>query len=169
LSVRCLLTVIRTQVSGLPVTPRCARPVSTLAASLRGPERPLGQAPASSCRRTWGGVHGGLVDRPPRRWSTSHGPCPSHFLLENNSGIKYSSHFSFRPLSLSKINPQSLIFSVRPRNPKIFTKRSLVSEKSTKNSSKTSKIHIFPTTTPNPVILVPKFLESLPLSFYAFI
>jgi hypothetical protein len=38
-----------------------------------------------------------------------------------------------------------------------------------KNSSKTSKIHIFSTTTPNPVILVPKFLESLPLSFYAFI
>jgi hypothetical protein len=38
-----------------------------------------------------------------------------------------------------------------------------------KNSSKTSKIHIFPTTTPNPVILVPKFLESLPLPFYAFI
>jgi hypothetical protein len=38
-----------------------------------------------------------------------------------------------------------------------------------KNSSKTSKIHIFPTTTRNLVILVPKFLESLPLSFYAFI
>jgi hypothetical protein len=52
---------------------------------------------------------------------------------------------------------------------KIFTKRSLASEKSTKNSSKTPKIHIFSTTTPNPVILVPKFLESLPLSFYAFI
>jgi hypothetical protein len=31
------------------------------------------------------------------------------------------------------------------------------------------KIHIFSTTTPNPVILVPKFLESLPLSFYVFI
>jgi hypothetical protein len=38
-----------------------------------------------------------------------------------------------------------------------------------KNSSKTSKIHIFSTTTPKPVILVPKFSESLPLSFYAFI
>jgi hypothetical protein len=38
-----------------------------------------------------------------------------------------------------------------------------------KNSFKTSKIHIFSTTTPNPVILVPKFLESLPLFFYAFI
>jgi hypothetical protein len=31
------------------------------------------------------------------------------------------------------------------------------------------KNHIFSTTTPNPVILVPKFLESLPVSFYAFI
>jgi hypothetical protein len=31
------------------------------------------------------------------------------------------------------------------------------------------KNHIFSTTTPNPMILVPKFLESLPLSFYAFI
>jgi hypothetical protein len=38
-----------------------------------------------------------------------------------------------------------------------------------KNSSKIPKIHIFSTTTPNPLILVPKFLESLPLSFYAFI
>jgi hypothetical protein len=38
-----------------------------------------------------------------------------------------------------------------------------------KNSYKIPKIHIFPTTTPNLVILVPKFLESLPLSIYAFI
>jgi hypothetical protein len=43
---------------------------------------------------------------------------------------------------------------------------SLASVKSTKIAP---KIHIFSTTTPNPVILVPKFLESLPLSFYAFI
>jgi hypothetical protein len=49
---------------------------------------------------------------------------------------------------------------------KIFTKRPLTSEKSTKIAP---EIHIFLTTTPNPVILVPKFLESLPLSFYAFI
>jgi hypothetical protein len=38
-----------------------------------------------------------------------------------------------------------------------------------KNSSITSKIHIFSTTTPNIVILVPKFSKSLPLSFCAFI
>jgi hypothetical protein len=33
----------------------------------------------------------------------------------------------------------------------------------------TSFRHIFATVTPNPVILVPKFSESLPLSSYAFI
>jgi hypothetical protein len=63
--------------------------------------------------------------------------------------------FALSPLGFSEIQ-------------KIFTKRSLASEIH-KNSSKTSKIHIFSTTTPNTVILVPKFLESLPLSFYAFI
>jgi hypothetical protein len=77
--------------------------------------------------------------------------------------------FALRPLGFSKINSWSMIFVVRSKIQKIFTKKSLASEKSTKNSSKTSKIHIFSTTTPNLVILVPKFLESLPLSFYAFI
>jgi hypothetical protein len=38
-----------------------------------------------------------------------------------------------------------------------------------KNSPETSKFHIFSTTTPNLVILVPKFSKSLLLSFYAFI
>jgi hypothetical protein len=77
--------------------------------------------------------------------------------------------FALRPLSFSEINPRSVIFQLGPKFEKIFTKRSLALEKSTKNSPKTSKIHIFPSTTQNPVILVPKFLESLPLSFYAFI
>jgi hypothetical protein len=57
-------------------------------------------------------------------------------------------------------------FAVRPEIRKIFTKGSLASEKSTKIAP---KIHIFSTTTPNLVILVPKFSESLPLSFCAFI
>jgi hypothetical protein len=77
--------------------------------------------------------------------------------------------FTLRPLGFSEINPRSTKFSVRSKIQKILTKRSLASEKSIKNSSKTSKIHIFSTTTPNPVILVPKFLETLPLSLYAFI
>jgi hypothetical protein len=38
-----------------------------------------------------------------------------------------------------------------------------------KNSPETLKFYIFSITTPNPVILVPKLLESLPLSFCAFI
>jgi hypothetical protein len=66
---------------------------------------------------------------------------------------------ALRPLGFSEINPWSKI-------QKIFTKRSLASEKSTKIAP---KLHIVSTTTPNPIILVPKFLESLPLSFYAFI
>jgi hypothetical protein len=77
--------------------------------------------------------------------------------------------FTLRPLGFSKIYPQSTIFLVRSEIWKIFTKGSLTSEKSTKIAPKLQKIHIFPTTTPNPLILVPKFLESLPLSFYAFI
>jgi hypothetical protein len=38
-----------------------------------------------------------------------------------------------------------------------------------KNNPETSKFHIFPTTTPDLVILAPKFSGSLLLSFYAFI
>jgi hypothetical protein len=34
---------------------------------------------------------------------------------------------------------------------------------------KTSNIHIFPTTTPNSVIVVPKLSESFPLSLFVFI
>jgi hypothetical protein len=74
--------------------------------------------------------------------------------------------FALRHLGFSKINLRSTNFSRSVQNPKIITKRSLASEKSTKIAP---KIHIFPTTTPNPVILVAKFIESLPLSFYAFI
>jgi hypothetical protein len=76
--------------------------------------------------------------------------------------------FALRPLGFFEINPRSTNFVIRSEIRKIFTKRSLALEKILKNSSKTSKIHIFSTTPPNPVILVPKFLESLPLSFYAF-
>jgi hypothetical protein len=48
-------------------------------------------------------------------------------------------------------------------------KRSLDSEKITKNSPETSKFHIFQTTTLNLVIPSPKFSGSLLISFYAFI
>jgi hypothetical protein len=52
--VRRLLTVIPAQVSGPPVAPRRARPISNLTVSLRGLERLLGQALVTSCRRPWG-------------------------------------------------------------------------------------------------------------------
>jgi hypothetical protein len=77
--------------------------------------------------------------------------------------------FALRPLGFSGINPRSTIFVVRSEIRKTFTKKVPSLRKIHKNSSKTSKIHIFSTTTPNPVILVPKFLESLPISFYSFI
>jgi hypothetical protein len=55
------------------------------------------------------------MDQPPRRWSTSHGPSPCHFLLENNSKFEYSSHFSFRPLPFSIINPWSTYLQEAPQ------------------------------------------------------
>jgi hypothetical protein len=55
------------------------------------------------------------MNRAPRRWSTSHGPSPCHFLLENNSKIEYSSHFLFRPLPFSIINLQSTYLQEAPR------------------------------------------------------
>jgi hypothetical protein len=77
--------------------------------------------------------------------------------------------FALRPLGFSEINPWSMIFAVRSKIRKNIYKKVPSLRKIHKNSSKTSKIHIFSTTIPNPVILMPKFLESLPLSFYAFI
>jgi hypothetical protein len=50
----------------------------------------------------------------------------------------------------------------------MIPERSVASEKCTK-WPETSKFHIFSATTPNLVILAPKFSGSLPLSFYAFI
>jgi hypothetical protein len=77
--------------------------------------------------------------------------------------------FALRPSGFSTINLRSRIFAVRPRKLKNNSKKVHSLRKIPKNTPKTSKIHIFSTTTPNPVILVPKFLESLPLSFDAFI
>jgi hypothetical protein len=57
------------------------------------------------------------------------------------------------------LNPQSIIFQSDPLSLKNIYKKVPNLRKIHKNSSKISKIHIFPTTTPNPVILVPKFLE----------
>jgi hypothetical protein len=45
--------------------------------------------------------------------------------------------FALRPLGFSEIKPRSTNFAVRSEIQKIFTKRSLASEKILKNSSKT--------------------------------
>jgi hypothetical protein len=74
-----------------------------------------------------------------------------------------------RSPSVFRNQPTVQEFTVRSEDLKNIYKKVLSLRKIHKNRSKTPKIHIFSTTTPNPVILVPKFLESLPLSFYAFI
>jgi hypothetical protein len=52
---------------------------------------------------------------------------------------------------------------------KIFPKIPLATFQKLQRGLRNSFRHIFATATPNSVILSPKFLESLPLSFYAFI
>jgi DNA-binding protein H-NS len=65
-----LLASIQAPVSGPPVTPRRPLHVATLAASRRGPKRPLGQDPVSSLANndhgpTWAGAARGprAIDR----------------------------------------------------------------------------------------------------------
>jgi hypothetical protein len=77
--------------------------------------------------------------------------------------------FAKKPLGFSKINPQSIISQSDPWFLKYNSKRVLSLRKIHKNSPETSKFYIFSTTTPNPVILTPKFSESIFPSFYAFI
>jgi hypothetical protein len=72
------------------------------------------------------------------------------------------------PSGFPKLTRGPQFFQIGPKSENNYKKVPSL-RKIHKNNSKTSKIHIFPTTTPNPVILVQKFFESLPLSFYAFI
>jgi hypothetical protein len=51
--------------------------------------------------------------------------------------------FALRPLGFSEINPRSTIFAVRSKIRKIFTKRYLASEKSTKIAPKLQKFISF--------------------------
>jgi hypothetical protein len=51
--------------------------------------------------------------------------------------------FALRPLGFSEINPRSTNFAVRSEIQKIFTKRSLASEKSTKIAPKLQKFISF--------------------------
>jgi hypothetical protein len=121
--------------------------------------------------------------------STGRGPSARDFLLGNNSLFRDISEilqrgprtlvkstrgpdligFALRPSGFSEINPRSGIIVVRPGKLKNNSKKVHSLRKILQNSPKTSKIHIFSTTTPNLVILAPKFSGSLSLSFCAFI
>jgi hypothetical protein len=85
-----------------------------------------------------------------------------------NPKFRYSDVLHLAP-HLFQNQPAVQEFTVRPGNLKNNSKKVPSLRKIHKNSSKISKIHIFSTTTPKLVILVPKFSVSLPLSFCAFI
>jgi hypothetical protein len=120
-------------------------------ASVSAPPCPL-SSPAS--------VHGGpsVPSRSTETWTRS-----TNYLLGNNSlfrdiseilqsgpwtfgkstrGLDFAD-FALRPLGFSKINPRSTIIPVRSEIRKIFTKRSLASEKSTKIGPKLQKFISF--------------------------
>jgi hypothetical protein len=124
-----------------------------------------GRAPASS-------VPPSMADPP---WTEAgRGPWPvdrvhGFFLAKLITGNSIFWYFALRPFIFSNINPQSLISQLGPWNLKNNSRKVLSLRKIYKNNPKTLKFHIFPTTTPNLVILVPKFSGSLLLSFYAFI
>jgi hypothetical protein len=91
------------------------------------------------------------------------------FLAKIIPGNSIFWHFTLRPLIFSNIILQSLISQLSPWNLKNNFRKVLSLRKIHKNNPETSKFHIFPTTTPNLVILAPKFSGSHHLSFYAFI
>jgi hypothetical protein len=70
-------------------------------------------------------------------------PAHGFFSSEINPKFHYFGHFALKPLRFSKINPQSIISQSDPRVWKIFTKRSLASEKSTKIAPKLQKFISF--------------------------
>jgi hypothetical protein len=62
--------------------------------------------------------------------------------VKSNRGPNFAD-FALRPLGFSEINPRSPIFAVRSEIQKIFTKRSLATEKSTKIAPKLQKFISF--------------------------
>jgi hypothetical protein len=124
-----------------------------------------GRAPASSVPQSLSGPPWTEAGHDPRPVDRVHGFFLAK-IIPRNSIFR---HFALRPLIFSNINPQSLISQLGPWNLKNNSKKVLSLRKIHKNNPKTLKFHIFPTTTPNLVILVPKFLGSLPLSIYVFI
>jgi hypothetical protein len=108
----------------------------------------------------------------PAPWSELSGTGPGRrgFSLEKQFlEIPISGTLHLGPSSFSISTLQSLILQLGPWNLKNNSKKFPSLKKIHKNSHKTSKFHVFSTTTPNLVIPSPKFSGSLLLSFYALI
>jgi hypothetical protein len=125
-----------------------------------GGRAPVSSVPSSMAGPPW--IEAGCGPRPVDQ---VHG----FFLAKIIPGNSIFWHFTLRPLIFSNIILQSLISQLSPWNLKNNFRKVLSLRKIHKNNPETSKFHIFPTTTPNLVILAPKFSGSLLLSFYAFI
>jgi hypothetical protein len=139
---------------------------------------PLPPSSLSLCTGAAGGrapVSSVLLSRAGPPWTEAGcGPRPmdrvhDFFLTKIILKSIIPSSFAKKRLVFSKINLQSMVSQLDPWFLKNNSKRVPSLRKIRKNSPKTSKFHIFSITTPNLVILTPKFSESLPLSFYAFI
>jgi hypothetical protein len=162
----------RTSDSAAPSIPRLSsseEPTKVLAAA-------SSTSPAPSPATLIPGVAGGRnSDEPPTAgppWTGApvvHGPVDSVYGISLMKIIRYFREFCKEAPVFLCNQPAVQEITIRPGNLKNNSKKVPSLRKIHKNSSKIPKIHIFPTTTLNPVILAPKFLESLSLSFYAFI
>jgi hypothetical protein len=110
-----------------------------------------------------------MVDRA-RDGPQIRGLGPRVFLQQNNSlKIPFPDTLHLGPSSFPKSIRNPHIYRKPLRLSKIFPKIPLATFQKLQIGPWNSFWHIFATVTPNSVILSPEFLESLPLSFYAFI
>jgi hypothetical protein len=158
----------RAPVSPVASPPHRPSPSWPPPASTDKPECCLGRSLVVSCLHR----HAGPPWTAPRPWSMKRGLSPQTFPLRNKSESQNSIFpgiVAKKTLSFFVINPQSIVFTKGPWNLENNFIGVPSLRKIHKMAPETSKLHIFSTTTPNSVILVLKFSESLPLSFYAFI
>jgi hypothetical protein len=92
-----------------------------------------------------------------------------HFLLENNSKSNIPTTFHLGPCLFPQSTHSPNIYKKPLGFSKLIPNIALATSRNYKYVPMTSFQHIFATVTSNPVILVPKFSESLSLSYYAFI
>jgi hypothetical protein len=113
--------------------------------------------------------HRSMVDRATQLESIAHGPGPRTFLFRNNS-LSWLFRRSCKKVH-GLLGIQSIVqnFVARPLVLERKFQRGPQIRKIHKIVLQTSNPHIFPTTTPNSVILTPNILESLLLLLSAFI